>query len=131
MALPLPSNTLVSLGTLILSVFLAGSFFGGDWRYRQELKAEIKEIKAEQATMLQQVKEVNEKYQREQVEFNRKTLEFYKTLDDIASQKGDVVKKIKELGPKIDAQIKKTEFEVAVLEKLLDNDQIGLENKNF
>jgi hypothetical protein len=42
-----------------------------------------------------------------------------------------VVKKIKELGPKIDAQIKKTEFEVAVLEKLLDSDQIGLESKHF
>jgi hypothetical protein len=121
MNLSIDKNNLLTLGTFALSVFLTGSFFGGDWRYRNELKQEIKEIKAEQAAVLQQVQQENEKYKRQQLEFEKKTLEFYKTLDAITDQKKNVATELKKLEPVITAQKEQLKLDIAVLESLLGN----------
>lgn len=81
------NNNLISLGTLVLSVFVAGSYFGSGNRERDELRKEIEALKASQAQVLAEVQQANKDYQEKQKKFNEETLVLNQKLVSLSAQK--------------------------------------------
>ena len=88
------NTNLISLGTMVLSVFVAGSFFGSGNRERAELQKQIEALQASQAQVLAEVKQANLIYQEKQKKFNEETLVLNQRIATLSAQKQVVSKAI-------------------------------------
>jgi predicted transcriptional regulator len=95
------NTNLISLGALVLAVFVTGSFFGSDLRDRAEVRKEIAALKASQEQAMSEVLKANQAYFEQQKKFNEETQTLYKQLGTLTNQKKEVtiaIAKIKEQG---------------------------------
>jgi hypothetical protein len=81
------NTNIISLVGLLVSVFFAGSYLRGEIGRRQEMKAELRALKDEQARSMARVDSVNAVYEKEKLELLQQTKQFYDQLDTILDMK--------------------------------------------
>lgn len=122
------NNNLISLGTLVLSVFVAGSFFGSDLKDRAEVRKEIAALKASQEQAMSEVLKANQTYFEQQKKFNEVSQTLYNQLGALTNQKKEVtaaIAKIKEQGVE---QQKEIDLHISNFKNLIKARPIELES---
>lgn len=113
------NNNLISLGALIISVFMAGSFLGSGIKERQEMRKEIDALKASQAQVLAEVQQANKDYQEKQKKFNEETQAHNQKLATLSTHKKVLVKDNVETNKRIDNTKQGIEFDLTRLNKYI------------
>ena len=113
------NNNLISLGALIISVFMAGSFLGSGIKERQEMRKEIDALKASQAQVLAEVQQANKDYQEKQKKFIEETQAHNQKLATLSTHKKVLVKDNVETNKRIDNTKQGIEFDLTRLNKYI------------
>jgi sugar diacid utilization regulator len=113
------NNNLISLGALVISVFMAGSFLGSGIKERQEMRKEIDALKVSQAQILVEVQQANKDYQEKQKKFNEETQAHNQKLATLSTHKKVLVKDNVETNKRIDNTKQGIEFDLTRLNKYI------------
>ena len=122
------NNNLITIGTLILSVFVAGSFFGSDWKYRAELRNEITKLKEEQAKALAEVLKANQDYVEQQKKFYDETQVLYQKLGNISNQKKEVIKALEDNQKRLTEHKQQADLHIGRLKNIIQARPVGLQS---
>ena len=113
-----------SLIALVLSVFFAGAYLRGEISRRQELKAELREIKMQQKQTMARVDSVNAAYLRDKIQLLDQTRAFYADLDQIIAAKLSNTNQIRHIRSEIDKKNTDIAIEIGVLKKALEQQKL-------
>lgn len=113
------TNTLLTIGTLMLTVFVAGSHFSSSRSDREALQKEIADLKASQTEILATVAKANEDYELKKKKFNETTTALNQRIETLANKKKELVKENVETNKRIDNTKQGIEFDLSRLNKYI------------
>lgn len=122
------NTNLISLGTMVLSVFVAGSFFGSGNRERAELQKQIEALQVSQAQVLAEVQQANKDYQEKQKKFNEETLVLNQRIATLSAQKQVVSKAIAANKIQVEQTKQGIEIDLSRLNKFIDSNPIKMDS---
>ncbi len=115
-----------SIIALIASVFFGGAYLRGEISRRSELKAELREIKAEQARTMARVDSVNKVYAAQRIQLLTQTEKLYGQLDTIIQLKGLNGQRIRNVEQNITFERKQLALDIQDLKNSIDLYKVGV-----
>lgn len=113
------TNTLLTIGTLMLTVFVAGSHFSSSRSDREALQKEIADLKANQIEILANVAKANADYELKKTKFNEATTALNQKIETLVNKKKELVKENVETNNRIGNTKQGIEFDLSRLNKYI------------